>query len=386
MKGSNILEEKSIRYFKGSLEQNVDIDFVKKELSQYLQIENLNFLIGSGCSSHLEDGQELAIPTMYSLYENFFKENSSFSIAGINAEQTFEHNLEKMLDFMTATKMVDERMSIDSLINEKINTVKEFIRTSIIGGLGNDDVLNSYKSFYLKTIKKTRKAPINVFTTNYDLYNEKALDELGFFYNNGFTGTYNRKFNPLCYNYAYVENMNLNKDIWQRISNFYNLYKIHGSITWVNIDGQIYEKDYSHIKPEDATLIYPIPLKDRTTLMTPYSDLFRSMQGALMNNNSLLITLGYSFADDHINRLILNALAVPTFRLIVFGEGENIENLKKIEDNRITIINSEDKIHYFNRFVNDLMPDIQDEVQEKHEMIDGNEAIKIFESDVISNE
>ncbi|WP_373484467.1 SIR2 family protein [Acetobacterium sp.] len=380
------MEEKSIRYFKGSLEQNVDISFVKKELSQYLQIENLNFLIGSGCSSHLKDGQELAIPTMYSLYENFFKENPDFSIAEIKAEQTFEHNLEKMLDFMTATKMVDERINIDSRINEKINTVKEFIRTSIIGGLGNDIVLNSYKSFYLKTIKKTRKAPINVFTTNYDLYNEKALDELGFFYNNGFTGTYNRKFNPLCYNYAYVENMNLNKDIWQRISNFYNLYKIHGSITWVNIDGQIYEKDYSHIKPEDATLIYPIPLKDRTTLMTPYSDLFRSMQGALMNNNSLLITLGYSFADDHINRLILNALAVPTFRLIVFGEGENIENLKKIEDNRITIINSEDKIHYFNRFVNDLMPDIQDEVQEKYEMIDGNEAIKIFESDVISNE
>ncbi|WP_205737057.1 SIR2 family protein [Acetobacterium paludosum] len=380
------MEEKTICFIKGSQEQRVDIDFVKKELSQYLQIENLNFLIGSGCSSYIENEQEHAIPTMYSLYENFFSENSYFSIGGINAEQTFEHNLERMLDFMMATKMVDAHIPIEIEISEKIQKVKEFIRNSIIAGLGNNDVLALYKSFYLKTIKKTRKAPINVFTTNYDLYNEKALDELGFFYNNGFTGTYNRKFNPLCYNYAYVENMNLNKDIWQRISNFYNLYKIHGSITWVNIDGQIYEKDYNHIKPEDSILIYPIPLKDRTTLMTPYSDLFRSMQGALMNNNSLLITLGYSFADDHINRLILNALAVPTFRLVVFGEGENIEKLKKIGDNRITIINSEDKIHYFNRFVIDLMPDIQDEVQEKFEMIDGNEAIKIFENNVISNE
>lgn len=61
-------------------------------------------------------------------------------------------------------------------------------------------------------------------------------------------------------------------------------------------------------------MIYPTPLKDRTTLMTPYSDLFRAMETALLKKNSVLITLGYSFADDHINRLILNSLAIPTFK------------------------------------------------------------------------
>ena len=94
--------------------------------------------------------------------------------------------------------------------------------------------------------------------------------------------------------------------------------------------------------------------------MVPYSDLFRMMQNNLLKKNSILISLGYSFGDEHINRIILTALSVYDFRLVIFGNSEMIRKLQEIGDNRIWIINSEDNIHYFNNFVEKVLP-TQDE-------------------------
>jgi hypothetical protein len=248
-------------------------------------------------------------------------------------------------------------------------------------GINSSEVVNFYQEFYIKTARKGRKNPINVFTTNYDLFNEQALDNLGFPYNNGFVGTYKRKFNPVSYKYAFVENMNLSKDVWQRVPSFYNLYKIHGSISWVKRDDQIWEIDYNSVKDDETVMIYPTPLKDRTTLMTPYSDLFRNMENALMRNNSVLIVMGYSFSDDHINRVILNALAIPSFRLIVFGKGSSINKLIELNDSRIIVINSDNKIHYFNNIVQSVMPDLDEDVLEEHEIPSISEIIKRFEGE-----
>ena len=125
------------------------------------------------------------------------------------------------------------------------------------------------------------------------------------------------------------------------------------------------EVDYTGIADDQTVMIYPTPLKDRSTLMTPYSDLFRSMENALLQNNSVLIVMGYSFGDEHINRLIYNALAVPTFRLVVFGSSENINKLNELGDSRIVIINSKDKIHYFSNLVNKVFPNASDELLEE---------------------
>lgn len=176
--------------------------------------------------------------------------------------------------------------------------------------------------------------------------------------------------------------MNLSKDVWERVPNFYNLYKLHGSITWVKKDNQIREVDYNHIADKDTVMIYPTPLKDRTTLMTPYSDLFRAMETALLRKNSVLITLGYSFSDDHINRLILNSLAIPTFKLVVFGKSDAINRLIEMDDSRIIVINSEDKIHYFKNFVEKAMPDVQEDIKEQIDLPTVTKIIKAFEGEV----
>lgn len=372
---------KNISYFKGSKETKVDENYIKNEMAQFLQLDNLNFLVGAGCSSNIVDNTERGIPGMASLYSGFFAEYPNFEIAGQPVEHIFAGNLEKMLETMGAISVANRVSTIDADIGDKILIVQQYIREQIIAGLQGNEVLDFYHDFYMKTVTRGRKTPVNIFTTNYDIYNEQALDALSFPYNNGFVGTYNRVFNPASYKYAYVEDMNLSKDVWERVPNFYNLYKIHGSITWVKKDDQIREIDYHHIANEDTVMIYPTPLKDRTTLMTPYSDLFRAMETALLRKNSVLITLGYSFSDDHINRLILNSLAIPTFKLVVFGKSHAISRLIEMNDSRIIVINSEDKIHYFKNFVEKAMPDVQEDIKEQIDLPVVTKIIKAFEGE-----
>lgn len=77
----------------------------------------------------------------------------------------------------------------------------------------------------------------------------------------------------------------------------------------------------------------------------------------------------------------MNNLSIPSFRLIILGETEyfndvgekvdtNIGKLKKMDDSRITIINSDNKIHYFKDFVEKLMPTIPSEEVEKQKVTD----------------
>ena len=94
-----------------------------------------------------------------------------------------------------------------------------------------------------------------------------------------------------------------------------------------------------------------------------------------MQNNNVLITLGYSFNDEHINNLIYQAFTIPSFRLIVLGDqnaSEDIKKLQSLDDPRIWIIGGEledeSKLHYFKGFVGKILPDLSnDEIDHKIE-------------------
>ncbi|EHU3551949.1 SIR2 family protein [Listeria monocytogenes] len=373
--------DEEINYYQGANKVEKSLSDVQKTIAQALQMENLSILMGAGCSSFYIDNEEAAISTMAGLFKDFIKSNPDFKILDTGIEDKVNRNLEELMDFMNALRQVNHIKKIDEKIDNKIQIVKEFITDKIIQGMKCNELSEIYKKFYLKTISSSRKSPINIVTTNYDMYNERALDELNFIYNNGFTGSYTRTFNPNMYRYMYVDNMNLNKDVWNRVDHFYNLYKIHGSISWKKNDNKIYEVSMSEIDKSslENVMIYPTPLKDRSTLMAPYTDLMRSFQDNLTKKNSVLITLGYSFGDDHINRIILNNLSIPSFRLIILGDTKyknnadkeidtNIGKIRNMDDSRITVINSEDKIHYFNNFVEKLMPAIPSEEEEKQKI------------------
>lgn len=369
------ISEDKVVFIKGNQTKEIAINELAIEMAQCLQIENLNFLIGAGCSSFCNElGEELAIPTMAGLAKEFYAQNPNFKVDNKHkAIDLFPNNLEALLNHLISIKNIATSEKSKKALLTKIGTINKYIFERVCNSPYSRELIQLYKEFYLRIVKKTRQVPVNIFTTNYDLYNENALDELGFMYNNGFLGSAQRLFNPNSYNYVVVENLGLSRDVWKSVSNFINLYKIHGSINWIktdNSDGSdshILEKDIELIKNRnkyDSIMIYPTPQKDRTTLMVPYSDLFRMMQNNLLKKNSILITLGYSFGDEHINRIILNALSVYDFRLVIFGDSDRIRQLRDIGDSRIWIVNSSNKIQYFKNFVAKVLP-AQDEEQKE---------------------
>lgn len=373
------MDAELVNIFKGNHKYEVSVEELATEIAQCLQIENLSFLIGAGCSSFRDDsGIEQAIPTMAGLAKEFYESNPTLKVDSKHAaKDMFPDNLEALINHLISLRNITTSEKSKKTHSNKISIINRFIFDRVCNTPYSRGLIQLYKEFYLRIVKKSRQVPINVFTTNYDLYSENALDELGFMYNNGFLGSAQRIFNPNSYNYVVVENLGLSRDVWKSVSNFINLYKIHGSINWLKDEGtgtdtpHILEKDIDLIRSRnkfDSIMIYPTPQKDRTTLMVPYSDLFRMMQNNLLKKNSVLISLGYSFGDEHINRIILNALSVYDFRLVIFGDSEMISRLKEIGDNRIWIINSENKIQYFKNFVEKVLPTQDEEQREEFEI------------------
>jgi hypothetical protein len=66
-------------------------------------------------------------------------------------------------------------------------------------------------------------------------------------------------------------------------------------------------------------MIYPNPAKDIETLQYPYAELFRDFSAALCRPNSALVTYGYGFGDDHINRVIADMLTIPSTHLVILS-------------------------------------------------------------------
>ena len=63
-------------------------------------------------------------------------------------------------------------------------------------------------------------------------------------------------------------------------------------------------------------------MKDIETAAYPYADLFRDFSGALCRANSALITYGYGYGDDHVNRIIADMLTIPSTHLVIVGWGD----------------------------------------------------------------
>ena len=71
-------------------------------------------------------------------------------------------------------------------------------------------------------------------------------------------------------------------------------------------------------------MIYPNAAKDRETADYPYVELFRDLAAAVCRPNSTLVTYGYSFGDEHINRVIRDMLTIPSTHLVVISYDDSL--------------------------------------------------------------
>ena len=89
---------------------------------------------------------------------------------------------------------------------------------------------------------------------------------------------------------------------YEPVENLVYLYKIHGSVNWVedntNINSffKVKELPADMIqKGKNNILIYPTPMKQNKSLGSPYVDLFREFQHKLLEPNGVLFVIGYRY-------------------------------------------------------------------------------------------
>ena len=69
-------------------------------------------------------------------------------------------------------------------------------------------------------------------------------------------------------------------------------------------------------------MIYPNAAKDRETIAYPYVELFRDFAASICRPNSTVVCYGYSFGDEHINRVIEDMLTIPSAHLVIIAHGD----------------------------------------------------------------
>ena len=356
------------------------LEFVQEKIASFFDMKHLCFLFGSGTSAN-------SIPLMKGLYDCLQLEKARYT----NLERGFlddiedNGNIENVMGVLYSGReyLKDrknptraEKRSL-KLINSLINKIESFLKSKI-DVLNTDDwnddtrrTLENYKKFYSKVALRNKELfRVNVFTTNNDMFNEVALDSLNIHYLNGFSGGVMRRFNPASFNYTLSKRMDTSIDKYEPVENLVYLYKIHGSVNWIEDESATNESFFSikelplrNDSKSSNVLIYPTPLKQNKSLGAPYVDLFREFQHKLLEPNSVLFVIGYSFSDEHVNDIIYRALATnSTMNLVIINQIEADKVITMIDDPRIyrlwaTDTNpGEEPIHHFGVIVDKLFP------------------------------
>lgn len=305
-------------------------------------------------------------------------------------------NIENLLTELDKKVFNDEKQKAlirASILNKYFEGVIEK-NTNILDEISTDpklaSTLNSYKTFF-KTLNqlillrrnKLLSKQVNIFTTNIDIFLEKAVEEVRLESNDGFGKGFKPKYDL----------SNFKKSIFQKSLHFdnsseipvFNILKIHGSLTWKYDGGNIYfdstleqtkmlkitsKSDLIEVITEDIksnekddleSLIAKIPAStidetkfssfleeyDKLSIVNPtkgkfqqtvleqkYYDLLRIYANELERENTLLFVMGFSFADEHIRDLTIRvANSNPTLMIYIFARSSNSKNkLEKILD------------------------------------------------------
>ncbi|HAE40383.1 MAG TPA: hypothetical protein DCG57_17375 [Candidatus Riflebacteria bacterium] len=232
------------------------------------------------------------------------------------------------------------------------------------------DPLLAHRSFIKKILNRPLNLRrVNLFTLNYDTLLEQGADAEGAVLVDGFVGNLRRVFRPESFNLDFYFPAQTTEGKVHRYDRALHLYKLHGSLNWHRTNAGwdnpygLYSSFYCQKCPDDDVMIYPTPLKYGQALGLPYSELFRKFGNAVVQPQSVLFVAGYGFGDEHVNAIIRQALAIPSFTLIVIDpdpSSDFVKQLKGLDDERVWLITGW-KLGTFSNFVSQLLPDLCEE-------------------------
>lgn len=140
-----------------------------------------------------------------------------------------------------------------------------------------------------------RDYPVEIFTTNYDMLIEQALEETRVPYFDGFSGARRPLFDPMAIEQG------------APLPHWTRLWKLHGSINWYQDDNlDVFRGTTS--EAGQRRVIHPSHLKYRESRRMPYLAMLDRLRSFLRGSTAALVVCGYSFRDEHINETIVQGL------------------------------------------------------------------------------
>ena len=279
----------------------------------------LGFLLAAGCPRSVVDpatGNPL-LPDMAGLTKIISDAHSADAV-GAPYKRLIEelgkagkntNNLEDVLTYIRSMKEVSiggglvrgfTEAELTALEMETCATISDAVKKDLPDGN------NSYRKFARWVGSIDREVPVEVFTTNYDLLLEQALEEQSVPFFDGFSGS--------RYPFFDIHSVEENElpRYWARV------WKLHGSVNWKTVKGEVcrVSKDVTG----SAELIYPSKLKYDQSRKMPFLAMSDRLTNFLLQPQAVLFVCGYSFSDEHINDTIINALKVNQTAELNFPE------------------------------------------------------------------
>lgn len=211
-----------------------------------------------------------------------------------------------------------------------------------------DRAFTTLVSFLMSFASRTgTRDRLSIFTTNYDRLIEAGAELAGLHLLDRFLGT----LTPIFRSSRLDLDMHYNppgiRGEPRYLEGVAHFVKLHGSVDWVQTDKDIRRIGLPFgadaVEPylqapglSGATahklMIFPNAAKDRETADYPYVELFRDLAAAACRPNSTLVTYGYSFGDEHINRVIRDMLTIPSTHLVVIAYDDPLGRVMQTYD------------------------------------------------------
>lgn len=323
-------------------------------LTALCQSEHLSLLLGSGLTHavhHIATGKSL--PGMdvvdFGDYQGIITTEAkrSAKIAGrdlgnIEDQIRTANELLRGLEILGSS---DEGYSIKAIaLKNKIDNVLLDFASNILNGENDIFVAEETKkeeaydylvSFLMSFASRTgTRDRLNIFTTNYDRVIEAGAEVAGMHLLDRFIGS----LAPIFRSSRLDLDMHYNppgiRGEPRYLEGVAHFTKLHGSVDWIESDKNIRRLSipfgtktlapFLGAAGVDSTsamqlMIYPNSAKEHETTTYPYVDLFRDFAAAACRPNHTLVAFGYSFGDEHINRVIEDMLTIPSTHLVVMA-------------------------------------------------------------------
>lgn len=294
-----------------------------KQLRQTLAADKLSigFFLGAGCPCAIRvprdgtDGGDPLIPDIDGLTQIVAAEiecserhKESFArLTKILAEDGYAApNVERILSCIRSLREAAGNKEVRGLDAKSLDDLDQEVCRVVSTRVTRDLPTETTPYHSLARLVGSYRVPSpEIFTTNYDLLVEQALESLRVPFFDGFVGSSRPFFDQRAIEDDKAEDDKLKlPDRWCR------LWKLHGSINWrFNSRTRAITRSRETVDGEEL-LIHPSQRKYDESRRRPYSVMIDRLKEFIRNKKEpvALLVVGHSFSDDHLNETIVESL------------------------------------------------------------------------------